>query len=44
MNSGSFNPWDYGKISGSVEYKEEIEKHGYKAPLQFLSQLATENC
>ena len=36
MNSGSFNPRDYRKFSGFVEYKEEIERHGYKVPLQFF--------
>jgi hypothetical protein len=36
MNSGSFNPKDYGKFSNPGDYKEEIEKHGYKAPLQFF--------
>ena len=36
MNSGSFNPRDYRKFSGVVDYKEEIERHGYKVPLQFF--------
>jgi hypothetical protein len=36
MNGGSFNPKYYGKYISPGEYKQEIEKHGYKAPLQFF--------
>jgi len=36
MSGDDFNPKDYGKFSSPGDYKEEIEKHGYKAPLQFF--------